>query len=55
VWLEAVNVLGETVAVLVDGEGQAGRTSMRFDAAGFPGGVYLLRLRGGTETSRHAR
>lgn len=50
--LEVVNVLGETVAVLVDGERQAGRTSVRFDAAGLPSGVYLLRLRAGDGTDQ---
>lgn len=40
------DALGRTVAIITDGFMPAGTHSVRFDATGFPSGVYLYRLRG---------
>jgi hypothetical protein len=45
--LEVVNMLGERVAVLVNGEVPAGAHSVDFDAAGFSSGCYFYRLTAG--------
>jgi hypothetical protein len=45
--LEVFNMLGQRVAVLVDGEQAAGFHSAVFDGAGLASGVYVYRLRTG--------
>jgi len=42
--LEVFNSLGESVAVLVDGETSAGTHSVRFDGSGLVSGVYFCHL-----------
>ncbi len=42
--LAVYDVLGREVAVLLDGAVAAGRHTVRFEAAGLPSGVYLVRL-----------
>jgi hypothetical protein len=46
--LTVVDVLGRTVATLVNGSLSPGRYAFDWDAAGQPGGLYLYRL----ETAR---
>ncbi|MEM8485966.1 MAG: Ig-like domain-containing protein [Bacteroidota bacterium] len=43
--LEVFNLIGQRVAVLVDGMLQAGKHHVVFDAQGLPGGVYVYRLK----------
>ncbi len=43
--LEVFNLIGQRVAVLVDGMMQAGKHHVVFDAQGLPGGVYVYRLK----------
>ena len=45
VTLKVIDLLGRDVAVLVDGQQQAGTHKASWDAAGFPGGVYFAILR----------
>ena len=47
VLLEVMDVLGRTVATLVDDSRPAGTHSARADVSGLPAGAYLLRLRAG--------
>jgi hypothetical protein len=42
--LAVYNTLGQEVAVLVNGEMESGRHSVRFDATGLPSGTYFYRL-----------
>ncbi len=42
--IEVFNMLGQRVALLVDGEVQPGRHSSSFDASGLSSGAYLLRM-----------
>lgn len=44
--LEVFNVLGQRVAVLMDGEVVVGMHRVRFDASHLPSGLYLARLSG---------
>ena len=48
------NLLGETVATIVDSGQPAGQNAVRFDAAGLPSGLYFYTLRSGAlvETRR---
>ncbi len=43
--LKIYNLLGQEMGTLVDGEKQAGSYSVRWDAGGFPSGVYFAQLR----------
>jgi predicted outer membrane repeat protein len=42
--LSIYNYLGQKVAVLVDGEQEAGRHQVRWEAGGMPAGIYFFRL-----------
>ena len=51
--LSVHDALGREVAVLMDGVADAGHHTVRFDAQGLPGGVYVAQLRcGGTTLTR---
>jgi hypothetical protein len=53
VTLEVYDLLGRRVALLVDGNQEAGTYSLTYDATGLGAGVYLLRmLAGGTQHVR---
>ncbi len=54
VTLTVFDLLGRPVATLVDGRRAAGLHRIAFDASGLPGGVYLYRLRAGTQTLTRA-
>lgn len=49
--VEVFNLLGEVVAVLADRELSAGEHTVRWDAAGWPAGIYLARLTTGEHVS----
>lgn len=49
--LTAYDGLGRRVAVLLDGEREAGTHAVRFDASTLASGVYVLRLEAGTFTA----
>jgi hypothetical protein len=46
--LEAFDVLGRSVAVLLDGRQEAGKHTLRWDPDDLPSGVYMIRLDGGS-------
>jgi hypothetical protein len=48
--LMVFNTLGQRVAILQDGEQDAGYHEVRFDAHGLPSGVYFYRLSAGAST-----
>ncbi|MBK7256222.1 MAG: T9SS type A sorting domain-containing protein [Ignavibacteriae bacterium] len=48
--LTIFNMLGQQVAVLQNGEQQAGYHEVRFDGANLPSGVYFYRMQAGTYT-----
>ncbi|MDX9856182.1 MAG: T9SS type A sorting domain-containing protein [candidate division Zixibacteria bacterium] len=48
--LEVFNVLGQSVAILVDGRVEAGTHSVRWDASNSASGVYLYRIQAGEFT-----
>ena len=45
--LKVYNVLGQAVATLFNGRLEAGRHEVRFDARGYPSGLYVVRLEAG--------
>jgi hypothetical protein len=47
VHVEVFNLLGESVALLVDTEQDAGFHELRFDALNLASGVYVYRMRAG--------
>ncbi|MFW5972793.1 MAG: T9SS type A sorting domain-containing protein, partial [Bacteroidota bacterium] len=49
--LVVFDLLGRSVATLVDAPLNAGRHTVRFDASGLPGGIYVYRLRANDYTS----
>ena len=49
--LDVVDVLGRRVAVLVDGDRDAGRHTVRWSADGLASGTYVLRLRAAGQTA----
>ena len=49
--LEALDLLGRRVAVLVDGEQEAGRHAVSWDPGGLASGAYVLRLRAAGQTA----
>lgn len=51
VTLEVLDMLGRSVAVLVDGEQAAGSYSVRFDGQGLASGMYIYRLAAGSEST----
>ncbi|HLT47809.1 MAG TPA: T9SS type A sorting domain-containing protein, partial [Rubricoccaceae bacterium] len=51
VTLRVYDVLGQEVAVLVDGYREAGRHAVTFDASALSAGTYLYRLEAGTFTA----
>jgi hypothetical protein len=46
--IDVSDVLGRTVATLVNGSQRAGRHSVVFDASGLPSGAYFYRMLAGT-------
>lgn len=44
--LKVYNVLGQEIAILVNGLESAGMKDVRFDGAGLPSGIYIYRLEG---------
>ena len=49
--LTVFDVLGRKVATLAEAPRSAGRHTVRFDASGLPGGVYVYRLQAGSFTA----
>jgi hypothetical protein len=47
VTLRVYDLLGRSVATLIDGPQPAGQHAIRFDAAGLPSGVYVYRFNAG--------
>ena len=45
------NVNGQVVATVIDGQYQAGRHSINYEAADLPSGMYLMKLEAGSYTS----
>jgi hypothetical protein len=48
VTLTILNIIGQEVATLVQGEQEAGYHEVRFDGGGLPSGVYVYKLQAGT-------
>jgi hypothetical protein len=49
VHVEALNILGQRVAIIAEGRMEAGRHVFRFDGSSLPSGMYFLRARLGPE------
>lgn len=45
--LSVYNILGQTVAILVDGYQSPGGHTIKFDSKNLPGGIYFYRLQAG--------
>jgi len=45
--LSVFNLLGQQIAILVNGEVDAGNHEAKFDASGLASGVYIYRLQAG--------
>jgi hypothetical protein len=49
--LKVFNAVGEEVAQLYNGENEAGRHTIEFNAEGLPSGIYFYQLRAGDYTA----
>ena len=45
--LKVYDILGNEIAVLVNGEIPAGKYEVEFDAGNFPSGIYIYRIMAG--------
>lgn len=50
VYLKVFNILGNTVATLINEELSAGEHEVKFDATGLPSGIYFYQLKAGNNT-----
>ncbi len=50
VTIEIYNIVGQQVAIIFEGDKQAGQHTFTWDASGFPSGVYFARLEAGKDS-----